>query len=326
MPVYNAEIFLDKNLLLFKNLKRKDVELLIINDGSNDKSLEKIKSYSIDNCVIINQENHGVSYSRNVGIEGARGKYISFLDCDDFLNDEIFEILDRYVKGKYDVIRYGFNFYDATNYIPYKLTEKKILYKKNDILKLLLETMSTFKNNSVWNQFIRRDLLIERKLRFNTTHKYAEDLEFNVNLILNCNSVCVLPMCLYNYYVNDSGITKSINYNDVVKCTMDAIDVYTNNIKISIKYNIVDKKVIKHSVNEITGNVKKMFLNKNIKFKEKMNFINKVQKMDDIHYLKKIIKEYKLKITIFDYLLIFSKIKILIFMTFQLWGNIKKKE
>ena len=53
MPVYNAEIFLDKNLLLFKNLKRKDVELLIINDGSNDKSLEKIKSYSIDNCVII---------------------------------------------------------------------------------------------------------------------------------------------------------------------------------------------------------------------------------------------------------------------------------
>ena len=88
----------------------------------------------------------------------------------------------------------------------------------------------------------------------------------------------------------------------------------------------MDKKVIKHSVNEITGNVKKMFLNKNIKFKEKMNFINKVQKMDDIHYLKKIIKEYKLKITIFDYLLIFSKIKILIFMTFQLWGNIKKKE
>lgn len=69
MPVYNAENFLSKNLTFFKNIKRDDIELLIVNDGSTDNSLEIIKSYSIKNFTIIDQENHGVSYSRNVGIK-----------------------------------------------------------------------------------------------------------------------------------------------------------------------------------------------------------------------------------------------------------------
>ena len=129
MPVYNAENFLSKNLTFFKNIKRDDIELLIVNDGSTDNSLEIIKSYSIKNCTIIDQENHGVSYSRNVGIKKAKGKYISFLDCDDFLNDNIFETIDKYINDNYDVIRYSFSFFNGEEYTPFKLTETPTVYK-----------------------------------------------------------------------------------------------------------------------------------------------------------------------------------------------------
>lgn len=326
MPVYNAFKYLDKNLPFFENLKRNDVELLVINDGSNDKSIEKIKSYSIKNCVIINQKNHGVSYSRNIGIKKARGKYISFLDCDDFLSNDIFEVLDQYITKKYDIIRYGFNFFDGTNYKSYKLTDRKTLYKEKDVLKLQQKAMSTFKYNSVWNQFINRNLLIKKEIYFNDNHIYAEDLEFNIKLFSQCKSICILPVCLYNYYVNNSGITKSVKYNDIVKCTMDSIEIYTNNIKFAFNNNILNDKILIHSINEIINNVKKIFLNPNIKKSKKKNFITKISKEKNIHYLKQIMKKYKTKISIFDYILIFSKYNNLFFPLYQFWGNKKIKE
>lgn len=326
MPVYNAEKYLDKNLLFFKELNRDDVELLIINDGSTDNSLKKIQSYAIKNCVIINQKNYGVSYSRNIGIKKAKGKYITFLDCDDFLSNNIFEILDKYIKKRYDVIRYGFNFFDGVNYESYKLVDKNKVYKDNEIFKLKQEAMSTFKYNAVWNQFINRDLLLKNEIYFNENHKYAEDLEFNINLFSKCKSMCILSVCLYNYYINNFGITKSVKYNDVVKCTKDAIDVYTNNVKIAFSNDFLNNEIILHSINEIANNVKKIFLSHDIENKKKKDFIRKIQKVDDILYLKRIVKQNKTKIAFFNYILIFSKYNTLFFPVYLLWGNRKIKE
>ncbi len=323
MPVYNAENFLSKNLSFFKNIKRNDVELLIINDGSTDNSLEIIKSYSIKNCTIIDQENHGVSYSRNIGIKKAKGKYISFLDCDDFLNDNIFETVDKYINDNYDVVRYSFSFFNGKEYTPFKLTEALTVYKNENVLKLQQDAMSTFKYNSIWNQFIKKSLLEKNKIYFNEKHKYAEDLEFNLKLFSKATSVCILPNSLYYYYINENGITRNKSYENIKKCTEDAIEIYVNNIRIAQEKEILNKKIILHSIEEILTNIKKIFLNKTITKEQKESFMKYIREKEDIHLLKEKIIEYKVHISLINRTLLFSKKNKLALMIYNLWGNKK---
>lgn len=323
MPVYNAEKFLSKNLSFFKNIKRDDVELLIINDGSTDNSLEIIKSYSIKNCTIIDQKNHGVSYSRNIGIKKAKGKYISFLDCDDFLNDNIFKIVDKYINDNYDVIRYSFSFFNDEEYKPFKLVEKATIYNNKNILKLLQEAMSTFKYNSIWNQFIKKSLLEKNKIYFNEKHKYAEDLEFNLKLFSKATSIYILPNSLYFYYINENGITRNKLYENIKKCAEDAIEIYVNNIRIAQEKDILNKKIILHSIEEILTNIKKIFLNKTITKEQKESFIKYIREKEDIHFLAKKIIEYKVHISLTNRTLLFSKKNKLVLMLYNLWGNKK---
>ena len=323
MPVYNAENFLSKNLTFFKNIKRDDIELLIVNDGSTDNSLEIIKSYSIKNCTIIDQENHGVSYSRNVGIKKAKGKYISFLDCDDFLNDNIFETIDKYINDNYDVIRYSFSFFNGEEYTPFKLAQTPMVYRNKKVLQLQQDAMSTFKYNSIWNQFIRKSLLEKNEIYFNEKHKYAEDLEFNLKLFSKATSVCILPNSLYFYYINENGITRNKSYENIKKCTDDAIEIYVNNIRIAQENEILNKRIILHSIEEILTNIKKIFLNKTITKEQKETFIKYIREKEDIHFLEKKVTEYKVHISLINRTLLFSKKNKLVVILYSLWGNKK---
>ena len=324
MPIYNAFEYLDVNLKFFQNLKRNDVELLIINDGSTDNSLEKIKRYSINNCKIINQKNYGVSYSRNIGIRNAKGKYISFLDCDDTLNEKIFDVMDKYCNGEYDVIRYGFNFFDGNYYKSYKLCNHKIVYTCENIIKLYQETMSTYKHNSIWNQFIKKDILIKKSIFFDKSHNFAEDLEFNLKLFLKLKKMCIITQCLYNYYINPNGITKKFNYDNILKCTNDAIDIYMKNIIIAKNKGFLNETIILHSLNEILTNIKKIFLNKKITNEQIYNFMCIIRNSKKIHDLEQILKEKKISISFVNKKLLFSN-SIFILRICKIFGNKKAK-
>ena len=88
----------------------------------------------------------------------------------------------------------------------------------------------------------------------------------------------------------------------------------------------LNNEIILHSINEIANNVKKIFLSHDIENKKKKDFIRKIQKVDDILYLKRIVKQNKTKIAFFNYILIFSKYNTLFFPVYLLWGNRKIKE
>ena len=104
MPIYNAINFIEKNLKMFEKINRDDVELIIVNDGSTDESMDIVNIYQnkIKNLKIINQENNGVSYSRNVGIKNSIGTYIFFLDCDDSIEYNLFDEIDKIYAENYD--------------------------------------------------------------------------------------------------------------------------------------------------------------------------------------------------------------------------------
>lgn len=123
IPIYNTEKYLKECLDSIYNLKMEKIEIILINDGSVDRSLEIIKKYKEKEKIetkIINQKNQGLSASRNTGIKNAKGKYLLFIDSDDFVNTEKLEIfLKEGIKEKADIL--------MGNSLSY--------YNKNDIIK-----------------------------------------------------------------------------------------------------------------------------------------------------------------------------------------------
>src|SRR5690348_9188230 len=93
VPVYNKENHISDTILSALNQTVGDFELIIVNDGSTDKSLELVQSFSDKRIVVINKPNGGVSLARNIGIKRATGEYISFLDADDFWNRRYLETM-----------------------------------------------------------------------------------------------------------------------------------------------------------------------------------------------------------------------------------------
>ena len=111
IPVYNSEKTIKRCIESITSQKRNDVEIIIINDGSTDMSegfCKKLQN-EYNNIVYIRKENGGVSSARNSGLSVAKGKYIMFVDSDDYVDDKCFEIFDNYTKSDADYYQFVFS-------------------------------------------------------------------------------------------------------------------------------------------------------------------------------------------------------------------------
>ena len=109
IPVYNTEKYVEKCLESLAKQEMKDFEVIIVNDGSTDNSENVIKNYmqsSKLNIKYLEKENGGLSSARNYGVEKASGKYISFLDSDDYLDKNLFSELEKYIDKDIDLIKF----------------------------------------------------------------------------------------------------------------------------------------------------------------------------------------------------------------------------
>ena len=106
IPVYNSEKYVEDCLKSVFKQSNQDFEIICVNDGSKDKSLDILNKYK-DEIKIVNQENMGLSIARNNGVKKAQGKYIIFLDSDDYLEDKLLEKIDSVSKNNPDLVRFG---------------------------------------------------------------------------------------------------------------------------------------------------------------------------------------------------------------------------
>ena len=111
IPVYNSEKTIKRCIESITSQKRTDVEIIIVNDGSTDMSENFCKELQneYNNIIYIHKENGGVSSARNSGLSVARGKYVMFVDSDDYVDSKCFEILDSYTKSDADFYQFGFS-------------------------------------------------------------------------------------------------------------------------------------------------------------------------------------------------------------------------
>ena len=272
VPAYNAEKYIDKCLESLINQTLKDIEIIVVNDGSKDNTLEKINKYSDKRIKLLNlKENKGIGHARNEGIKKALGEYIGFVDSDDYVDKNMFEkMYEKASKEKLDIVVCDFyKQIENTNQ-----TIKEIIPNfKNTTLKdnsnLLLDI-----NLAPWNKIYKRKLIVDNKINFDEKLKY-EDVPFVVKSLDKAKNIGKINECL-NYYVvhNKSETTiRDKRIFDILKI-VDQVRKYFKDKK---KYNdVVDELTIRILCNyniqqryQKNKKIRKKFIKESFQYLEK---------------------------------------------------------
>ncbi len=200
VPIYNSEKTITRCVKSIQNQTYKNIEIILVDDGSIDNSLKMCKEFAkTDHRIkIIQKNNGGVSSARNIGIESAEGEYIMFCDADDYVSPNWCSILEKTIKK-------NLNSWIVSNI--YIVDNKGIINSKcsnNDMIKL--SYFDIFKMGiSAYscNKIYRRDIISKYVIRFREDCSFSEDVEFNVKYCLTCNDIVYIKEPLY-YYVNNS--------------------------------------------------------------------------------------------------------------------------
>lgn len=220
VPVYNAERYLEECINSIITQDYNAWELILINDGSRDNSLQICMDYAeLDNrIIVINKENSGVSDTRNLGIEMAEGKYILFVDADDFLKPGTLKKIEKSIiqNNQPNMVVWGFEILGGKN--------------TNDDFDLLMNTKNGFTSEQllhhlvsidhkkrfrgmVWRAIFKKSLLQENEIRFSVGLKMSEDFKFILEAISLAEYINVLPERLYVYRINPESTTAKYKEN-----------------------------------------------------------------------------------------------------------------
>lgn len=318
VPLYNSENYIERCIKSIQNQNYSEIEIIVVNDGSTDRSLDKVKELSkYDNRIkIINKQNEGVSKARNIGIEYSKGDYIMFIDSDDWIESEtISRILEENEKINAEYIKFAYIVEEKDFSKNSKLMFKDIInFSKENLSELYDKLIYTYELNQVWGALIKRDLIISNNIRFDENYRYAEDYKFNLDLITKVKNFLYIPEHFYHYFYNSNGIVRSFNVGKL-KNDMEACVVIYNSLNKYItiwginneKYKKdINKRVLKET-EQITDRMYR-YPNKlkyNVK-KENMVFLNEVLNKQEIetknNFKLNLIKNRKYFITNLIYL------------------------
>lgn len=219
IPAYNAERYIEECLLSIISQTYLNLEIIIVNDGSEDKTVDIVKRLKKkDNrIIIINQKNSGVSIARNNGFKNSTGEYIIFVDADDILENNMVQTLVINIEeNDADIAICGFKkiFSNGKEENPKILKTKKIF---NTIEALQVFFEGKYFGISLWDKILKRDLA--EKISFEENRKINEDKYYLFNAILNSRKVFVYNEGLYHYMQRDFSVSKKkfgINNLDIL--------------------------------------------------------------------------------------------------------------
>lgn len=232
IPAYNVECYISICINSILSQTYNNFEVIIINDGSTDKTGEICKKYALKDSRIklFYQENKGVSAARNFGIEKASGNYIIFIDADDFLEDNMIKIMyDNINKYKCDIFICNYNIID-TNGIKNNLnhSEKVILELTAQDYKQKLYEHDSYRGY-LWNKLIKKDVM--DTIRFDENIHIMEDLIFLDKISKNVKKAYYInDLYLYNYVQRYSSALNN-KFSKKHRTVLDAYKIILNNIK-----------------------------------------------------------------------------------------------
>lgn len=258
IPVFNCEKYLKSSVISIQKINLKNYEIILIDDGSNDKSGYICDELERDNKEVrcIHQENHGVSFARNCGIEQASGEYILFLDADDNIDSKKLGKVLRAVEAdkKIDLALYGLSFdyyYNGQCYRSEEITYPVYgCMNKKKWLSVLHDLYRFNAVSPVWNKVFKREILINNRLKFNEDLFIYEDLDFSVRYMNCCNIICNFSEIVYHYrQTEDEGnagrrLKRIENLSDLVRPIENSLSLLFDDMTIENSQNILTEILI----------------------------------------------------------------------------------
>ncbi len=295
VPVYGVEKYIDKCLNSLVKQSLKEIEIIVVNDGTKDNSQKIIDKYVKkypDKIKSYIKENGGQGSARNYGLEKANGEYIGYVDSDDFVEKDMYKKLYNKAKeNNYDIVVCGN--YNVSEDYQNKNIDTFINNYNTDLENIFFGKMA------VWNKIYKRDILIKNKLEFKEKVWY-EDLAFTLKAIMNSNTFAFIDEPLYDYLIregstmNNSNVQRNLEildaFNDILsyiqhnkkeeyfsKIEFLAIDhIYISAIVRVLKAE-ADDKVKRETINKLLDYMNKKFPNyKNNKY---INTLSKNRKI-----------------------------------------------
>lgn len=317
LPIYNVEKYLKECLESILNQSYKDYELLIIDDGSKDNSLEIAKNYKykFKDLIIFTQDNKGVSEARNLALSNAKGEYILFVDSDDFLEKEMLEkIINTAVKTEADIVITNYYlYYDRNNYIKFLKDMPSLnIYDSFEVIDMMLRYVI---QGQLWNKLFKSSLLKENNFEFEKG-RYIQDIFPVFKVINNSKKIAYIDEALYFYRQREGSTVNKKNKKlteDYHHAMISIINYIEENYIIVNKYSLrifkahVLSYFIYHYTNEDLNNTyksfkKSIYVDLNMHFKEFLflkgfNIKHKLRiilwKLRIFNFLKKVRRGYE---------------------------------
>lgn len=239
VPVYNVEKYLDRCIQSILNQSLKDIEVILVDDGSPDNCPQICDVYAKEDMrvKVIHKKNAGLGFARNSGMEFAAGEYIAFVDSDDYIDKIMYETLYQKAKlSDVDVVFCGFKtevesgIFRESNEVS---TDQ--LWEGEDVQKFMYNMIASGKGvrkerlyqMSVWHAIYKRDIIIKNEIIFPSEREVvSEDIPFQVDFLKNANKVFYLNRNFYYYCLNESSLTatfskeKFYGYNKLRECLL----------------------------------------------------------------------------------------------------------
>lgn len=226
MPVYNSEKYLAKAIISVLDQTFKDLELILIDDGSQDNSLVICDMYADNDerIKVIHQTNSGICAARNKGLEDAQGEYIAFIDHDDLYSPTLLEENHKLAKQyDADVIKFGNEYIEDKNSDAYNfkynkiLDEKKLLFINKENLKESYEKINEAELMVyVWDGLFKASMIRKHNVFFDTSFKYGhEDRVFCMQLYPYINCMIINPKIYYYHIVHKSSASRNFSVDRI---------------------------------------------------------------------------------------------------------------
>lgn len=277
IPCYNGEKYIKRCLDSISIQKYKNIEVVLVDDGSTDKTKEIVqeisKGYSFS-IKYYEKENGGVSSARNFGFSKVNGKYILLLDIDDTIEEDyILELYNFAVENDLEIVRSGHKIVDNKG----NVIEKKNYSDKNLIIGP--NRYDIFLDNVYFGYagglFISSQLA--KKVSFNMNYKFAEDLIFIRDCYSISNKIGYISSCGYNYYSNYGSATKVGNIEVRKRECLDNIKAFSS----FLNYNVDKEKVYETIYYRIHLKLKYLVESTNITPNEFLEFINEINSLEE---------------------------------------------
>ena len=338
IPMHNAEKTIERTIKSIFNQRYKEYEVILIDDESTDNTIKICNSikeeYNNITIKIISIKKAGPSKARNEGIKASKGKYIMFLDADDYYEENMLEIMHNEIKND-DITLICCNFFEVypnKNKKPAKpIREYKIIGREN-LYKGIEYLQENFKFNTLWNKIYFKNIIEKYQIKFDENINMGEDYRFNITYCNYINSIHYIDKCLYNYVISDSSLCATYDKANEFKRRIENINhnkamFEENNYPLNNIYNkyisaMIGAIEVLIAINDLTAKEKIKKIQEYANSKEIINIINqniKIKKENKLVY--SLLKKHKYR-SMYIYVLLRTKLKKVIY---RLKGKMYRK-